>query len=73
MQSIPRETNLINHLELAIKTYLAERIDLRETEKTTITNLFNVQSTMQLESVIHTRINNMDTQVHGWFCGVIRI
>ena len=34
----------MNHLELAIRTQLTEHINLRETTKTTITNLFNVQS-----------------------------
>ena len=34
----------MNHLELAIRTKLTEHIDIRETVKTTITNLFNVQS-----------------------------
>ena len=28
---------------------------------------------MQLGSAIHTKMNNVDIQVHGRFCGIIRL
>lgn len=65
----------MNH-QLVINTSRAATVDLRDTAKTTITNLQQCLAYCMcdntLASIIRTRMNSMVTQVHGFLCGVIR-